>query len=191
MLESNDFYLFKFQSNTIRPRPKIIPDGSCCRRRACFSPCKLIEIFEKINPLQTTKNGRGIVSVRVALLLRNTEIKPCSLDLSRLYTSIDMYDMDNSSLHTRFVTTHFHITQTHIKKNNSICFFLFTCLCASGASLYITCYILSTIILYFIHLSFCIRGGTVWCTCTSTCTLFFFVVLPVPPLSSFFSEWDF
>ena len=93
MLESNDFYLFKFQSNTIRLRPKIIPDGSCFRRRACCSPCKLIEIFEEINPLQTTENGRGIVSIRVALLLRTTEIKPCSSDLSRLYVS---YDMGNS-----------------------------------------------------------------------------------------------
>ena len=85
MLESNDFYLSKDQSNTIRLRPYIIPDGSCLRGKACCSPCKLIEIFGKINPLQTTENGRGIVSVRVALLLRTTEIKPCSLDLFRLF----------------------------------------------------------------------------------------------------------
>ena len=62
-------------------------------------PCKLIEIFGMINPLQTTKSGRGIVSVRVALLLRFTEIKPCSYDLFRLYIIFLKYDM-NSSLFT-------------------------------------------------------------------------------------------
>ena len=61
-----------------------------CSREARVCPCKLIEIFGMINPLQTTKSGRGIVSVRVALLLRFTEIKPCSYDLFRLYNHFDL-----------------------------------------------------------------------------------------------------
>lgn len=68
-----------------------------CVREACVRPCKLIEIFGMINPLQTTKSGRGIVSVRVALLLRFTEIKPCSYDLFRLYLFL-IYDMNSSPL---------------------------------------------------------------------------------------------
>ena len=61
-----------------------------------------------INPLQTTKCGRGIVSVRVALLLRFTEIKPCSFDLFRLYISFDTrHELISLPPLFRFVTISF------------------------------------------------------------------------------------
>ena len=80
-----------------------------CVRETCVCPCKLIEIFGMINPLQTTKCGRGIVSVRVALLLRFTEIKPCSFDLFRLYISFDTrHELISLPPLFRFVTTFYH-----------------------------------------------------------------------------------
>jgi len=127
MLESNDFYLSKDQSNTIRLRPYIIPDGSCLRGKACCSPCKLIEIFGKINPLQTTENGRGIVSVRVALLLRTTEIKPCSLDLFRLFkeylyttwTILPSHPLRSVFIRTLHTHTHLHTIPLIITKQKT------------------------------------------------------------------------
>ena len=44
-------------------------------------PITKISIIAGVNPLQTTEIGGGIVSGRVALLLRSAEIQPSSSDL--------------------------------------------------------------------------------------------------------------
>ena len=103
-----------------------------------------------INPLQTTKSGRGIVSVRVALLLRFTEIKPCSYDLFRLYLFL-IYDMNSSPFNTLL----------YIRSPNTLFIpFLFLLLPGPGLHIVID---LGCVCVWCVVLVLVVRCVGVWC----------------------------